>query len=203
MAARSFHEVSGVRMAISESGDLPTELRKSVRTSMFVSATLRTVANAHPVRVRNMSTKGTLIEAPSLPPVGTAVELSRGALAAVGTVAWVESGRCGLALTGMVDTQAWMSRAPAHQLEVDQRIADARAAMATAPRADVPLVEPTPGFDRILAPPQGEIDLLLSQLEALGDSLSSDEHVLTAHGNALQIIDEVQQRLRALARRMH
>lgn len=189
-------------MAISEAGGLPNDLRKSIRTSMFVSATLRTATHAHPVRVRNMSAKGALIEAPSLPPVGTTVELSRGPLAAVGTVAWSDAGRCGLNLTGMVDTQAWMSRGPAHQLEVDQRIAEARAAIAAEPGTPPPLVEPPRGYDRSLAPPQREIEHLLAKLETLGEGLSGDIHVLTAHGASLQIIDEVQQRLRALARRL-
>lgn len=190
-------------MAITEAGDLPNDLRKSVRTSMFVAATLRTATHAHPVRVRNMSVRGALIEAPSLPPVGTTVELSRGALAAVGTVAWSEAGRCGLALTGMVDTQAWMSRAPAHQSEVDQRIAEARAAIAAAPQVAAPLIEPARGFDRALGPPQQEIEQLLDRLETLGEALSADMHVLTAHGSSLQIIDELEQRLRALARRLN
>lgn len=189
-------------MAVLESGGLPNELRKSVRTSMFVSATLRTATHTHPVRVRNMSAKGALVEAPVLPPVGTTIELSRGALAAVGTIAWCETGRCGLALTGMVDTQAWMSRGPSHQAEVDQRIADARAAIAAAPAATVSLIEPPRGYDTRLTPPGVEIDLLLGRLEALGDALSSDPHVLTTHGASLQIIDELEQRLRALARRL-
>lgn len=189
-------------MVISETGGIPNELRKSIRTSMFVSATLRTATHAHPVRVRNMSAKGALIEAPSLPPVGTTVELSRGPLAAVGTIAWCETGRCGLALTGTVDTQAWMSRAPVHQAEVDQRIAEARAAIAVAPPQTAPLIEPQRGFDTVLTPPDVEIGQLLDRLEALGDAMSSDPHVLTTHGASLQIIDELEQRLRALRRRL-
>lgn len=190
-------------MDIADTGGIPKDLRRSVRTSMFVSATLRTATQANPVRVRNMSAKGALIEAPSLPPVGTTVELSRGALAAVGTVAWAESGRCGLALTGVVDTAAWMSRAPSHQLEVDQRVAEARAAIAAAPPTTAPLIEPPRGYDRMIGPAGDEIDQLIDRLDTLGSALSSDMHVLTVHAESLQVIDEVQQRLRALARRLH
>ncbi|WP_245600310.1 PilZ domain-containing protein [Sphingomonas jaspsi] len=189
-------------MTIAEAGGRPNDLRKSVRTSMFVSATLRTATNAHPVRVRNMSAKGALIEAPSLPPVGTVIELSRGALAAVGTIAWCDSGRCGLTLTGTIDTQAWMSRMPAHQAEVDQRIAEARAAIAVDPRPDVSPIEPMRGFDAVLTTPGADIDQMLERLETLGDALSSDPHILAAHGQSLQLIDEIEQRLRALGRRL-
>ena len=62
--------------------------RSQSRSNVFLSASLVFGAVPVPVRVRNMSRTGALLDGGSLPPVGTPIRLVRGELNAEG--AWVK-----------------------------------------------------------------------------------------------------------------
>jgi hypothetical protein len=64
-----------------------------------------------PVRIRNLSPNGALVEATSLPPVGSAVCLMRGDLSARGTLAWVGGNHAGISFSGAIEVAAWVKRA--------------------------------------------------------------------------------------------
>lgn len=178
------------------------EQRERDRTAMFVAAILCDHGSHHQVRIRNMSPKGALLEAPSLPPVGSPIALVRGELTARGTIAWCRDGRAGIRLDSEIAVPDWMSiKAKPHQAEVDRRVAEARAAIAAlGPSGPAP--PPTPGFDLQQRPPPDEIDLIAEMIGELGDQLSGDDAVLERHGQILQSIDEAQQRLASLARQL-
>lgn len=165
---------------------------------MFVAATLRAGERAFPVRIRNVSEHGALVEGGILPPAGTAVELLRADLRASGRVAWVAGGRGGLALDGHLVASSWMTgKGGDHQQRVDERVALARQYPATRPTAS-----PTPGFDAATGDDCTAIEEVVAQLGALGDRLSADNDVIARHATELQAIDEAQQRLMGIARRL-
>lgn len=101
-----------------------SENRSEGRANVFLTATLETSAAAMPVRIRNLSSRGALIDAPSLPPVGARVSLRRGSLSAAGELAWEAGGVGGLNFDEPIEVPRWVQRAghPGQQ-RVDRLVA--------------------------------------------------------------------------------
>src|ERR1051325_1703403 len=70
--------------------------RSNVRANVFLAATLIAAGNSRPVRIRNISSQGALLDGPALPPEGSIVHLRRGSLSVDGEVAWQVEDQCGL-----------------------------------------------------------------------------------------------------------
>lgn len=70
---------------------------RSRRSRVLMAAILRTDDGDHPVRLRNLSENGALVEAETLPVVGSAVRFRKGELNLAARVAWIEDGRAGVA----------------------------------------------------------------------------------------------------------
>jgi hypothetical protein len=87
-----------------------TDQRSAGRSNVFLAAVLHGGAGAAPVRIRNISATGALIEATSLPPAGTAVRLVRGDLCAGGELAWTSARHAGIRFADAVDVEAWVKR---------------------------------------------------------------------------------------------
>jgi hypothetical protein len=81
--------------------------RTGFRSNVFLAATLRCGNGQSPVRVRNISPRGALVDGPGLPAAGTRIRLARGSLSAVGSIAWSADGQAGLAFDGPVDVADW------------------------------------------------------------------------------------------------
>lgn len=101
--------------------------RSEGRSNVFLSARLETAAGVIAVRIRNIASRGVLIEASSLPPVGTHARLVRGQLAATGELAWYGVGQGGINFDEPIDVDAWV-RKVGHvgQERVDQVVAAIR-----------------------------------------------------------------------------
>jgi hypothetical protein len=110
-----------------------TENRSEGRANVFLTATLATSSAAIPVRIRNLSSRGALIDAPSLPPVGAKVSLQRGSLSAAGELAWEAGGVGGLNFDDAIDVPRWVQRSghPGQQ-QVDRLVAVFRRSEPTA-----------------------------------------------------------------------
>lgn len=94
---------------------------------MFLSASLVTGTTALPVRVRNLSSRGALLDGALFPPVGTMVGLIRGELSANGLIAWHSNGHAGISFTVDIHVDAWVKRAGhAGQQRVDEALAALR-----------------------------------------------------------------------------
>lgn len=173
--------------------DLP-ENRLELRNNIFVMAALYADGRSTPVRVRNMSQGGALIEAATLPPVDTPVRLSRGSLSASGQVMWVNERKAGLHFAAPVAVAEWLpngKRGSGQQL-VDELVHLTRLG-AAAKAAGAPL-----SFDRNLAL-SDELDRLAQLIERAGEQLASDSAVTARHLVALQMIDGAAQALARLA----
>ena len=91
-------------MGVQSFGDGPTAgNRKAKRARVLLAAKLRVGAAENDVRLRDLSQKGALIEAKSVPPAGTEVVFCRGSICAPARIAWVGDGRAGIEFAYMID----------------------------------------------------------------------------------------------------
>lgn len=153
--------------------------RRRERTHLFLVATLSCDGACNPVRVRNLSATGALVEGASLPPEGSDIALRRGALEAAGNIIWLEPGKAGLRFTGLVDVQAWLpfkeSRLPT---EVDPIAFGRKHAGYPKNATAAPAVEKA-----AMTVPAAVAELLAlrADLERLGGKLAADAMVLARH----------------------
>jgi len=165
--------------------------RREERTHLFLVATLTAGAMSAPVRVRNLSPTGALVETPALPAVGSAVVLRRGALEASGNVAWTGAGRAGLSFTTPVMVSAWLpTKESARQAQVD-RIAFGVKHAAGASGAMPTVAEPV-----FMSPDAALADLtrLRAELDHLGELLAQDAALVANHPE-IQLFDSAVQRI--------
>ena len=107
----------------------PRELdpRVGIRSNVFLNASMVAGGKLTPVRVRNISAMGALLDGSGLPPEGSSMQLRRGSLFANGEVAWQTNGQCGVRFEAPVDVPAWVRRVgQAGQDRVDRLIQFAR-----------------------------------------------------------------------------
>ena len=170
------------------------EHRLESRNNIFVMATVYAAGGPTPVRVRNMSQGGALVEAAGLPPAGTSIRLSRGSLEVIGDIMWVDANRAGLRFASPVRVADWLpvgKRGGSQQL-IDEMVYRARVGAA----ARTPSPE---AFDQTNVSVADELSQLCSMLERAGEALASDGAVAMQHPAALQMIDGVAQALAKLA----
>ena len=170
-----------------------TKLR-SPRKNLLLSATIEAGALKAPVRIRNLSETGAMLDGAALPDVGTRFTLRRLEIEIGATVVWASSGRCGVAFDGKVSVEDWVAgvrQIPRLGLPGQARVDAIQSALRS---GDPLLIEaPTPTMpvggrelDQRIAE---EIDHAWRLLEAVGDELSDDPVLLQRHGDALQRFD--------------
>jgi hypothetical protein len=77
------------------------------RTNLLLSATIEADGVAGPVRIRNLSESGAMLEGAVLPPVGTRLILRRLHLEIGATVIWQDKSRCGVRFDGTIVVAGW------------------------------------------------------------------------------------------------
>jgi hypothetical protein len=165
------------------------EGRRQPRTHLFVAATLYYSGGAAPVRIRNMSPSGVLVEGAGLPEPLTAVTLKRGSLQITGEVAWKADQKAGIAFSTTVDVGAWMSRQPSSdQARIDAIVADFKTGGGAHRSGQA--AEPLPGGNSL----ETELFELREDLARLGNSLVNDPALVATHPE-VQMIDISVQRL--------
>lgn len=170
--------------------------RRQPRTHLFVMATLYSNSGSIPVRVRNMSAAGALVESPDLPAEGTPVVLKRGKLQAAGNIVWKLDRKCGVAFSAKVAVDDWMAKQPGEQDRVDRIVSDFKANTVGAP--DCPnSPQGTIGVDVIVA----QLKTISSELGELGDQLA-DDLILVATHPGVQSLDICRQRIDRLVRQL-
>lgn len=179
------------------------EDRAAPRTNLLLAATAEVDGRSLPVRIRNLSETGAMVEGAGLPDAGMPLVLMRGDLQVAATVAWAAGGRRGVRFGGPTPVNEWTGGKPRpldctglrDQRRVDAIQAEARAdppslrALRVAePPAPAPAV--APDLDRRLADELGYVQRLL---EGLGDELIADLLLIQRHGKSLQSLDLVGQ----------
>ena len=165
--------------------------RLEARSNIFVMAALYTDRGSTPVRIRNMSRSGALVEAAVLPVAGTQVRLSRGSISVTGEVMWVDKHKAGVRFDSPTSPNEWL---PGGKRGAGQQMADELAHQARLGASSRIAGSPLP-------PPQLSEELLrLHQvLMRAGEELASNNALTTGQLIALQEIDVTAQRLANLA----
>ena len=186
MIARMVHEVVGER---------PREQR----TNLFVMATLYCDAGSAPVKLRNLSSTGAMIEGGLIPATGTKVRLSRGSLNIVGKVVWSRSERAGLRLDSSILVSEWLpgGRAAAAQQRIDEIVQHAKTSNTAGAESTSTLLA-SPAAEVVSA---SDLMRLSRALDALAEDLADDPAAVERHGSKLQTLDLVAQMFAKLAAR--
>src|SRR5688500_15452 len=82
--------------------------RVEARSNIFVVAALAWSSGTGPVRIRNMSRTGALIEGATIPPEGSPVRLSRGSLSVRGEIVWRRENRAGMRFGSAETVADWL-----------------------------------------------------------------------------------------------
>ena len=85
----------------------PAVPSRRARTNLLLSATIEADGVAGPVRIRNLSEEGALLEGAALPPVGAGLVLRRLQLQMGATVIWTDRSRCGVRFEGSISVAGW------------------------------------------------------------------------------------------------
>ena len=101
--------------------------RTDQRSHVFLMAVLRAGTTSCPVRVRNISIHGALLEGNSLPSEKQIVALRRGSLSVSGQIAWIAGQHCGIRFSKPITVAEWVDRAgPVGQQRIDSVVAEFR-----------------------------------------------------------------------------
>lgn len=171
----------------------------------MLAATISAGAVSAPVRIRNLSELGAMIDGAALPTPGATLTLSRMALSIGAKVVWSRDGRCGLSLGGAIVVDDWIAGANsapaiggAGQFRVDQIQSAIRSgsALPTETRAPAPPPASTMPVERSVA---AELGRVRRMLDAVTEELSDDVDVLMRHERAMQNFDIAAQIIEELA----
>ncbi len=168
--------------------------RVETRKALFVLATLHARGMAGPVKLRNISAMGALIEGTNLPPSGTGFELVRGGLRIVGEVVWRNGGKAGLRFREPTDTALWLPSGSGGQRQVDDTFQRLKAQAPVEPRKDIPAAPRHSSFVSAV-----DLRRAAAALDDLADTLADDAAALARYGGKLQSLDIAAQLLRRMA----
>jgi hypothetical protein len=173
-----------------------TEGRINDRSNVFVIATLYSQGGSAPVRIRNLSPSGALIEGIVLPSPGAPVRLSRGSFHVAGEVVWSADGRSGLRFDSAISVLEWLPRTGAAPVQhnVDELVFKAKLGSLAGHEAPAP-ADPGKSGDVAL-----ELARLAAGLTRLCDELADDDHVAARFPENLQTIEATAKHLDRLAR---
>lgn len=175
--------------------------RGDPRMNLFLSATVEVDGRSLAVRIRNLSSRGAMIESPGLPKEGSAIVIERTGLKVGGILRWASGPRAGVRFDRTIDLAAWspsLALSGRNQADVDCAIAAARAGLtAVSPPTTLNVRRPT---DSVLLGRIGEeVSCVARMLEAAGDALAGEPAVMARHLERLQEFDMASQMLLELA----
>ena len=167
---------------------------RAPRTNLLLSATIETATLKAPVRIRNLSEGGALLEGAAFPDVGGVLTLRRLEIAIDAAVVWRSASRCGVQFKGKVAVADWVSGTQSRSShDIDQARVDGIQAAVRAGRpipaseggsAAAPLVDAD--LDRRIAE---EISYVKRLLEIVGDELTDAPIVVQRYSRSLQSFD--------------
>lgn len=187
-------------------GDPGTPARpRAPRKNLLLTATIRSGGVSAPVRIRNLSEKGAMVDGQALPEPGASLVLQRLEVEMRGVVAWRAEGRCGIQFEGAASVDEWVAgrRAPAAifgqgQSRVDQIQAAIRGGRDIL-EEEVPAARPAELITDVEARVAEELDHVQRMLDDVAGDLIGDMALLQRHGEALQLFDNACQILNQLS----
>ena len=92
-----------------------TQNRRSRRSNVLLTATLEVAGEMLPVKLRNLSAEGALVEAKLLPAAESHIVFHRNELKVRGTVAWVGGNHAGISFNRKLDPEQVLRHVPQPQ----------------------------------------------------------------------------------------
>ena len=181
------------------------EQERAPRKNLLLAAEIVAGSLKTPVRIRNLSESGALLDGAVFPDVGVALTLRRLELEIGATVVWRTGSRCGVKFEGKASVPDWVAGKRVehvdrgHQLAVDRIQAAIRSGApvdASKDPAEVAPAVPPKRLDHRIA---DEIAYVRRLLGVVGDELTNDPIALQRHAAALQSFDLACQTLDHLA----
>jgi PilZ domain len=93
--------------------------RKTRRSNVLMSASLELSGTSLPVKLRNLSAEGALVQGDKLPVEGASILFRKGDLIMNGTVAWVKGKQAGVNFTHRLDPEQLLRHVPAPRPRVN------------------------------------------------------------------------------------
>ena len=87
--------------------------RKNRRSNVLMSASLELSGTSLPVKLRNLSAEGALVEGDNLPVEGASILFRKGDLSIDGTDAWVKGRQAGVSFAQKLDPEQLLRHVPA------------------------------------------------------------------------------------------
>jgi hypothetical protein len=87
--------------------------RKTRRSNVLMSASLELSGTSLPVKLRNLSADGALVEGDKLPVEGASIQFRKGDLSVAGNVAWVNGRQAGVAFARNLKPDQLLRHIPA------------------------------------------------------------------------------------------
>lgn len=165
------------------------------RKNVMLAATISANAGSAPVRIRNLSEAGAMIDGSVLPGPGTTLMLNRLELSMAATVVWNRDGRCGLSLRQPIVVDDWIAGvsamagcASAGQFRVDSIQSAIRSGAPLPAETEAPPASPAEArpIERSVAAELARVKRMLDQVSA---ELTDDLDVLMRHERAMQNFD--------------
>ena len=197
---------TGHGSASDESADPSLAARdRAPRKNLLLTATIRSEGVTAPVRIRNLSEKGAMVDAKALPEPGASVILQRLEIEMRGVVVWRVEGRCGIHFEAAASVDEWVAgrRAPATifghgQSRVDQIQAALRSGRDIADQ-EVTVASSPELITDVEARVAEELDHVQRMLDEVAGDLIGDVALVQRHGEALQRFDNACQILNQLS----
>ena len=187
----------GQAAAVAEAPPPPS---RDPRTKVLLTAQIFGDGGERPVRIRNMSASGAMLEGTVLPPAGARLTLARADLRMDAEVVWSSPGRCGIRFDDTVVVSDWISgtaataRSQSGQARIDALQADIRSGLVPkVPVEDV--ARPPAALENIEARLAEEVAYLRRLVQTIGEELSDEPIMLHRYLRTLQQFDVIGQAL--------
>lgn len=96
----------------------PTQNRKTRRSNVLMAASLELSGTSLPVKLRNLSAEGALVQGDKLPVEGSSVLFRKGDLSMPGSVAWVQGRQAGINFAQKLDPEQLLRHVPTPRARV-------------------------------------------------------------------------------------